>query len=80
MVPLVLLIIAGIFFFNPQNFLLPATDAGALANPIQGFMLAILLALWAYLGAEIITVPEEEIKNARKTVPKAVIVDRKSVV
>ena len=74
MVPLILLIIAGIFFFNPGNFLQPATDAGALANPLQGFMLAILLALWAYLGAEIITVPEEEIKNARKTVPKAVIV------
>jgi len=74
MIPLILLILVGIFFFNPGNFLLPATNAGALANPMQGFMLAILLALWAYLGAEIITVPEEEIKNARKTVPKAVIV------
>ena len=72
LLPLLLFIIVGIMFIKPQNYfpLLPAQTPSLL--PAIGT--ATLLALWPFLGAEIITVPEEEIKNAKKTVPKAIYV------
>jgi APA family basic amino acid/polyamine antiporter len=33
-----------------------------------------IFALWAYLGVEIITVPEEEIRDAKHTVPRAILI------
>ncbi len=70
-IPLVIFIAVGVFLIHPQNYypLLPANTSLA---PAVGS--AIILALWAYLGVEIITVPDEEIKDARRTVPRAILI------
>ncbi|NYZ77841.1 amino acid permease [Candidatus Micrarchaeota archaeon] len=79
LLPLLLLVILGFFYFNSSNLLQPATSlpSGGIAF---GFLSAVILALWAYQGAEIITVPEEEMKNARKIVPRAVLIASGSVI
>src|SRR5438132_14151283 len=70
-IPLLIFIAVVVFLIHPQNYypLLPANTSLA---PAVGS--AIILALWAYLGVEIITVPDEEIKNARRTVPRAILI------
>jgi amino acid transporter len=73
---LFLFVLIGISFFKVSNFY-PLLPAGTTVIPAVGS--AIILALWAYLGAEIITVPEEEIKNAKKSIPKAIIISVLSV-
>ncbi len=78
LVAIAIFIIGALIFFKPSNLypLFPssissAPNTNALVSAIGS---ATVLALWAYLGVEIITVPEEEIKNAKKTVPRAIIV------
>jgi len=64
-------IIGALMFFKVSN-LYPLLPSNTDALPAVGS--ALVLVLWAYLGQEIITVPEDEIKNARKTVPKAIVI------
>ncbi len=79
LVPLGILVLAGLAVFNPSafssGFATPPTQ-----NLVSAFLASLVLVLWAYQGVEIITVPQEEIKNARKTVPKAIIVSVLSVI
>ncbi len=70
-IPLVIFIAVGVFLIHPQNYY-PLLPANASLAPAVGS--AIILALWAYLGVEIITVPDEEIKDARRTVPRAILI------
>jgi len=78
LIPLAILIIAGLALFNPvsfsNGFAVPASQ-----NLVSAFLASLVLVLWAFQGVEIITVPQEEIKNAKKTVPKAIIVSVLSV-
>jgi amino acid transporter len=77
LVPLVLFIAVGLFFIQPQNYfpIIPQN-----ISPLPALGSATLLALWAFLGAEIITVPEEEVKNARRVVPKAILIAATTVI
>ena len=70
-IPLLVFVIVGVFLINPQNYY-PLLPANAVLGPAVGS--ATILALWAFLGVEIITVPEEEIKDAKRTVPRAILV------
>ncbi|HIH20638.1 TPA: amino acid permease [Candidatus Micrarchaeota archaeon] len=77
LIPLGILVIAGIAVLNPQSLSsgFQITQAVYGSQGILGAIFAsFVLVLWAYQGVEIITVPEEEIKNARKTVPRAIII------
>lgn len=71
--PLLLLIVVGIgyFFFNPgvlsQNYL-PFSPLG-----YGSFGTALVLVFWAYVGFEMGTLPASEVKNPRRTIPKAII-------
>ncbi|HLD75418.1 MAG TPA: APC family permease, partial [Candidatus Norongarragalinales archaeon] len=67
-IPLLFLVALGAYFFRPERFVPDAMVA------FPALFSTVILALWAYQGAEIITVPEEEIKHAKKTVPKAILV------
>ncbi|VVB68376.1 Amino acid permease [Candidatus Norongarragalina meridionalis] len=67
---LILFIAVGLSFLQPERLQLVQGDGELL----PGFLASLLLALWAYQGAEIITIPEEEIKSPRKNVPKALII------
>ncbi len=70
-IPLVIFIAVGVFLIHPQNYY-PLLPANVSLAPAVGS--AIILALWAYLGVEIITVPDEEIKDAKRTVPRAILI------
>ena len=69
--PLAVFIIVGAFLVSYSNYY-PLAPANVSLLPAVGS--ATIFALWAYLGVEIITVPEEEIKDAKRTVPRAIII------
>jgi APA family basic amino acid/polyamine antiporter len=71
LVPLLVFAAVGLLLISSQNHY-PLLPSNASLLPAVGS--ATIFALWAYLGVEIITVPEEEIKNAKKTVPRAIII------
>jgi len=72
LLPLLLLIIVGILFFvfNPtilsKNYL-PLAPLG-----FENFGAALVLIFWAYAGFEMGTIPANEVKNPKKTIPKAI--------
>lgn len=71
--PLLLLIVIGIgyFAFHPQTLstnYLPFAPLG-----FGSFGAALVLIFWAYVGFEMGTLPASEVKNPRKTIPKAII-------
>jgi len=73
LVPLLLLIIMGFFFFiiHPQTVsqnYIPLAPLG-----IGSFGAALVIIFWAYVGFEMGTIPASEMKNPRRTIPKAII-------
>lgn len=71
--PLLLLIIVGFgfFAFHPETLTsnyLPFAPLG-----FGNFGAALVLIFWAYVGFEMGTLPASEVKNPRKTIPKAII-------
>lgn len=68
-VPLVLVGIAGLFFFNPDNFA-PFAPQGIWG----GISAGTALTLWAFIGLESATVPAEEVSDAERTIPRATVI------
>jgi basic amino acid/polyamine antiporter, APA family len=67
LLPLVLLIVAGAFAIRPSNFeWAEPVSAGAVAR-------ASILLLFAFTGVESALVPSGEIKDVRRTVPRAIL-------
>ncbi len=68
LIPLILVIIGGIFFFNADNFIPfnPGTETNMGAIAITATM-----TLYAFLGVESATVPAGNVENPDKTIPKA---------
>lgn len=70
LLPLLLVPVAGIFFFN-KNHLMPFNPT---SQPIlHTINAAALLTFWGFIGVESATTPAESVENPRKTIPKAVI-------
>ena len=70
LLPLVFVIIFGIFFFSLDNF--PEFNMTGESN-FTSFSLVAALTLYAFLGLESASIPLENIHNPEKTVPKATI-------
>ena len=68
LLPLVLVIISGIFFFSPDNF--PEFNMTGESN-FTSFSLVAALTLYAFLGLESASIPAENIHNPEKNIPKA---------
>ena len=68
LLPLVFVIIFGIFFFSLDNF--PEFNMTGESN-FTSFSLVAALTLYAFLGLESASIPLENIHNPEKTVPKA---------
>jgi APA family basic amino acid/polyamine antiporter len=71
--PLLLLIVVGFGFFilHPQTLFsnyIPFAPQG-----FGNFGAAVVLIFWAYVGFEMGTLPASEVKDPRKTIPKAII-------
>ena len=70
-IPLIVLAIAGLFFFNIDNFS-PMNRTGE--SDWVAIGAAVSLTLFAFLGIESATVPSaDEVHNAKKTIPRATI-------
>jgi APA family basic amino acid/polyamine antiporter len=65
--PLTILILAGIFYLNPQSFSLGAPP------PAIAFPKAMLLLVYAYTGFEMAVIPAAEIKDPRRNLPMAIL-------
>lgn len=67
-IPLLLVIFAGLFFFQLDNF--PAFNLTG-EGDWKILALVMTLTLYAFLGVESATIPAANIRNAKKTVPRA---------
>jgi amino acid transporter len=68
LVPIIIFIVAGLFFLQPQNFTFgPAPNAGA-------FSQSVLLLIYAFTGFEMAAVPAGEVSNPQKYLPRALII------
>ncbi|NND15170.1 MAG: amino acid permease [Eudoraea sp.] len=68
LLPLVLIIVLGAFFFSLDNF--PDFNISGKGD-LQAFSAVATLTLFAFLGIECATIPAENVKDPEKTVPKA---------
>jgi basic amino acid/polyamine antiporter, APA family len=73
-VPLAVIGIVGLFFMHAANFT-PFAPAGLGTGDgmIGGITAAAALTLWAFIGLESATVPAEEVRNPKKTIPRATV-------
>jgi basic amino acid/polyamine antiporter, APA family len=71
--PILLFTLFGIvyFLFNPGLFMANFTPLAPMG--FGGMGSALVLIFWAYVGFELVTVPADEIKDAKKTIPRAII-------
>ena len=68
--PLAIVGVGGLFFFEPSSFTLPAGDA-----PVGGQVVsAVTLTLWAFLGLECATIPAGSVRDPERTIPRATVV------
>lgn len=71
-VPLVLLPIAGLWYFDIANFTV-STTAQSL-TPTETLARVTLLTLWGFIGLESATTPAGSVDNPQKTIPKAIVI------
>ena len=71
LVPLAIVAIGGVFFFNGEAFAMPPTDQTPAATQI---VTVVTLTLWAFLGLECATIPAGSVRNPTRTIPLATIV------
>ena len=70
-VPLVVVGIGGLFYFQSDAFTLPATDTTPLGTQL---VTVVTLTLWAFLGLECATIPAGSVRDPSRTIPRATIV------
>lgn len=70
LVPLILIIIAGLVFGSAEN--LPEFNPGE-SNLVSVLATTALLTMWAFAGMEAGVIPADEVKNPQKTMPRAIV-------
>jgi basic amino acid/polyamine antiporter, APA family len=68
-VPLAVVGIIGLFFFNPANFA-PFAPSGVW----NGLNAGAALTLWAFIGIESATIPADEVADPEHTIPRATMI------
>jgi APA family basic amino acid/polyamine antiporter len=71
LVPLVVVAVGGVFYFQPEAFAIPPTDQTSAPAQIVS---VVTLTLWAFLGLECATIPAGSVANPARTIPLATIV------
>ena len=69
--PLALVGIGGLFYFNPDAFVVTAQGPREVA---AGVTAVATLTLWAFLGLECATIPAGNIRNPERTIPRATVI------
>ena len=68
LVPMILFVAAGLFFLNPQAYVLgprPTTN---------DFSQSVLLLIYAFTGFEMATIPAGEVRDPQRNVPRALLI------
>lgn len=68
--PLAVVGIAGLFYFQPSAFSLPPPGDVSVAGQIVA---TITLTLWAFLGLECATIPADNVVDPARTIPRATV-------
>ncbi len=68
--PLIAIAVLGLFYLDPDHFTPFNRSSQSLPSAINA---TAALTLWAFLGLESATIPAEEIKNPRRTIPRATV-------
>jgi basic amino acid/polyamine antiporter, APA family len=71
LLPLALVGIGGLLYFDPSRFTVGDVGLRALSSSVPA---AAALTLWAFLGLESATIPADSIQNPEVTIPRATIV------
>lgn len=69
LLPLLVVPIGGLWFFNASHFAIPSTGGA-----FQSISAAALLTFWGFIGVEAATAPAESIDNPQKNIPRALII------
>ncbi|MCE5293440.1 MAG: amino acid permease [Chlamydiales bacterium] len=70
LLPLLLVPVAGIFYFNGAHFV-PFNPTEQ--STVSVLNAAALLTLWGFIGVESATTPADSVENSKKTIPRAII-------
>lgn len=71
-IPLVAIPLCGIYYFDLDNFV---QAQQVLEKPLSGKLAQVtLLTLWGFIGLECATAPAGCVENAKKVIPKAIII------
>ncbi len=68
--PLVGIVLAGLFFFEPENIRPPAAGEAGLLGGVNA---TVALTLWAFLGLESATVPADHVADPGRTISRATL-------
>jgi APA family basic amino acid/polyamine antiporter len=71
--PLLLLIIVGVGYFALHPGTLASNYLPFAPMGFGNFGVALVLIFWAYVGFEMGTLPASEVRNPRRTIPKAIV-------
>lgn len=71
LLPLLLVPMAGLFFFN-QNHFIPFNPTSN--STISVMNAAALLTLWGFIGIEAATAPAGSVENPKKNIPRAIVI------
>jgi amino acid transporter len=71
--PLILFVAVGLLFVVVNPAVAASHFSPFLSDGLGNFGLALVLIFWAYAGFEISTIPAEEIKDPKKTIPRAIV-------
>jgi APA family basic amino acid/polyamine antiporter len=70
LLPLAVVGIGGLFFFEPAAFSIPVSDTPASSQVVS----AVTLTLWAFLGLECATIPAGSVRDPERTIARATVV------
>jgi APA family basic amino acid/polyamine antiporter len=68
-IPLAVVGVGGLFFFDPSAFTLPVSDTPMAAQVTA----SVTLTLWAFLGLESATIPADSVRDPARTIPLATV-------
>jgi APA family basic amino acid/polyamine antiporter len=75
LIPLVLIAVCGWFFFHADNFATPIYGRSIPETSWLGAVSTLsALTMWSFLGLESATVPAGDVKDPRKTIPRATLI------
>lgn len=74
LIPLLLVGILGWFHFNPEYLTIPAASELPNMGYAQAIATTAALTLWSFIGLESATVPADDVRDPKKTIPRATLV------